>query len=149
MGMAIKDKIRTVVLAAILRPTDRALLVSRGYDPSKLQIFYRPLGGGVEFGESSRQALQREMTEELGVAIRLVRKLGTLESIFVYDGARGHEIVIVWQVEFEDPALYLEETLMYCEGDKQEVAQWVQPMSLKAQGIPFYPDGFVELLQGI
>ena len=146
--MAVEGKIRTIALAAIVRPSDHALLVFRGYDSSKAQIFYRPLGGGIEFGESSQQALQREMQEELGVTVRPVRKLATLESLFVYEGVRGHEIVIVWQAEFTDPALYLEETLSYTEGDQQSVALWVIPAKLQAQGFPLYPVELTDLLRG-
>jgi 8-oxo-dGTP pyrophosphatase MutT (NUDIX family) len=147
--MATEGKIRVIVLAAILRPGDHALLVFRGFDPSKTQHFYRPLGGGVEFGESSEQALQREMMEELGVAVRTLRKLGTLENLFVYDGCVGHELVIVWLAEFLDPALYREAVLPYIEGDEQNVAEWMQPATLRAQGIPLYPDGLAELLQEV
>lgn len=145
--MAVEGKLRVIVLAAIARPSDNALLVFRGYDPCKAQEFYRPLGGGVEFGETSQQALQREIMEELGITVRPVRRLGVLESIFVFDGRPGHEIAIVWQVQLEDPAFYLKDTLDYCEGGNQDVAHWVQPAGLKAQGIPLYPDGLAELLQ--
>ena len=147
--MLAEERIRVIVLAAVLRPGDHALLAFRGFNPSKTQHFYRPLGGGVEFGESSEQALQREMLEELGVAVRTLRKLGTLENRFVYDGGVGHELVIVWLTEFLDPALYLEPTLPYIEGDQLDVAEWVQPASLRAQGIPLYPNGLAELLQEV
>ena len=146
--MAVEGKIRTIVLAAIVRPGDQALLVSRGYDSSKVQIFYRPLGGGIEFGETSQQALQREIQEELGVTVRPLRKLATLENIFTYESVRGHEIVIVWLAEFTDPALYLEATLPYTEGDQQSVALWVIPAKLQAQGIPLYPVELTDLLRG-
>ncbi|HHY56727.1 MAG TPA: NUDIX hydrolase [Chloroflexi bacterium] len=147
--MNTQGNIRVIVLAAIVRPSDHALLVFRGYNSRKAQTFYRPLGGGVEFGETSQQALQREIQEELGVAVRPVRKLATLESIFVHEGAPGHEIVIVWLAEFTDPALYLEETLPYTEGGRQSVALWVIPSRLQAQGIPLYPSELTELLQGV
>jgi len=29
------------------------ILVAEGYDPVKDEYFYRPLGGGIEFGETS------------------------------------------------------------------------------------------------
>ena len=35
------------------------VLIAEGYDPTKRQIFYRPLGGGIEFGELSQDALVR------------------------------------------------------------------------------------------
>lgn len=145
--MALEGKIRTIVLAAIVRPYDQALLAFRGYDPSKAEAFYRPLGGGIEFGETSDAALQRELYEELGVSVRPLRKLGTVESIFVYNGVHGHEIAMIWLAEFEEPALYTQSTLPYVEGAAVDIAEWVYPATLKAQGIPLYPDGLTELLQ--
>lgn len=147
--MTLEGKLRAIALAAIVRPSDGALLVQRGYDASKMQVFYRPLGGGVEFGETSEEAVRREMVEELGASVRPVRKLGTIESIFTHNGVRGHEIAIVWLVDFVDRSLYLEDTLPYREGDHQSEAQWVHPFSLKAQGIPLFPDGLTELLKSV
>ena len=145
--MALEGRIRTIVLAAIVRPHDQALLVFRGYDPGKAQTFFRPLGGGIEFGEPSEAALRRELSEELGAMVRPLYKLGTLESIFVYAGVPGHEIAIVWLTEFEDPALYALDTLPYVEGAKTDIAEWVHPSKLQEQGIPLYPEGLTELLQ--
>jgi 8-oxo-dGTP pyrophosphatase MutT (NUDIX family) len=147
--MAIEGSIRPIVLAALLRPGDGALLVFRGYDPRKEQTFYRPLGGGIEFGESSQQALQRELMEELGVAVHPVRNLGTLESIFEFNGVAGHEIAIIWQVEFDDATHYQPETLTYREGATEDVAVWVHPARLQATGTPLYPVGLTELIQRI
>ena len=48
--------------------------------------FYRPPGGGVEFGERAADALRREMREEFNAEVTDVRLLGTLESIFDYHG---------------------------------------------------------------
>jgi ADP-ribose pyrophosphatase YjhB (NUDIX family) len=98
------DRIRTIVLG-IFRHEDR-LLVFRGDDPSRNVVFYRPLGGGVEFGERSCDAFVREMREELGAEVTDVHFLGTLENIFTHRGKRGHEIVLLYAARFADPTLY-------------------------------------------
>lgn len=54
------------------------LLVGEGYDPLKGETFHRPVGGGLQFGETSEQAMRREIGEELGVEIRGLRPLGVL-----------------------------------------------------------------------
>ena len=69
------------------------ILAAEGHDPLKRQPFYRPLGGAIEFGETRRKRLRRELHEELGATVAGLRYLGTLENIFTYDGQRGHEIV--------------------------------------------------------
>ena len=84
-----EGRIRTIVLGIFLHE-DR-LLVFRGDDPSRDVIFYRPLGGGIEFGERSADAFVREMREELGAELTGVRYLGMIENIFTHAGKRGHE----------------------------------------------------------
>lgn len=51
------QQIRTIVLG-IFRHEGR-LLVFEGHDPIRGVTFYRPLGGGVEFGEYGHDALVR------------------------------------------------------------------------------------------
>ncbi|QDX41455.1 NUDIX hydrolase [Salarchaeum sp. JOR-1] len=82
--------IRPVALG-VLRRGDETLL-ARHRDPSDGETFYRPVGGGFEFGEHSRDAVVREFAEELGVEFTVERRLGTLERTFGFDGRRGHEI---------------------------------------------------------
>ena len=63
---------------------DGRLLVFEGHDPVKDETFYRPLGGGIEFGETGAQAMAREMREEIGAEVTNVRYLGLCENIFTY-----------------------------------------------------------------
>ena len=58
-------EIRPIVLGIARR--DNKILVSEGYDKIKKQTFYRCLGGGIEFLETSQIALKREYKEELGI----------------------------------------------------------------------------------
>ena len=59
-----KQKIR-VIAVSVFQNAGR-ILVFKGHDPVKGETFYRPLGGAIEFGETSQQALVREIREELG-----------------------------------------------------------------------------------
>ncbi|RMS48929.1 MutT/nudix protein, partial [Pseudomonas amygdali pv. photiniae] len=68
------------------------ILVNEFHDVVGKQTLFRPLGGGIEFGERSIDAVVREVYEELGFSISNVRLIGTLESIFTYAGKPGHEI---------------------------------------------------------
>ncbi len=61
--------IRVIAIAVIARPTDGALLVYDGYDSVKRELYHRPLGGGIEFGETAEAAVRRELHEEIGVEL--------------------------------------------------------------------------------
>ena len=87
----------------IRRPRDGALLVSEEANPSG-ELFHRPLGGHVEFGEYALDTVHREFGEEIGEALTGVRLAGVLENIFQWGGAAQHEIVFVFTAAFADEA---------------------------------------------
>ena len=49
------DSIRPIALG--IAKKDNKILVGIGYDKVKKQTFYRALGGGIEFGETSKDAV--------------------------------------------------------------------------------------------
>jgi 8-oxo-dGTP pyrophosphatase MutT (NUDIX family) len=89
------DTTRIRPIAVCLFRNENRILVSEGFDTVKQYYYYRPLGGGIEYGESSREAIVREIQEELGARVENLQLLGVLENIFVYEGQLGHEIVFV------------------------------------------------------
>ncbi len=63
-----------VVAAAIVR--DRRLLLAQRVAPPEFAGLWELPGGKVEPGETPAEAMRRELTEELGVAGQLVRRIG-------------------------------------------------------------------------
>jgi 8-oxo-dGTP pyrophosphatase MutT (NUDIX family) len=126
------------------------ILVAEGYDSTKDEVFYRPLGGMIEFGEYGHEALTREIMEEIGQEITNLRYLGSLENIFVFDGEKGHEIVLVYDGEFLNPSIYLEKVVEGYEDDMGALRFKAMWKSLDAfhdsEAPPLYPDGLLELL---
>jgi ADP-ribose pyrophosphatase YjhB (NUDIX family) len=63
-------------------------------------------GGHVEFEESARDALRREIAEELGVEPRVGDFLGAVEHTFIQKGKRHCEVNLVFRLELEgaDPS---------------------------------------------
>jgi len=143
-----KNHIRVLALGVFLN--DGRILVSEGYDEVKDEHFYRPLGGGVKFGETSEQALRREIQEELNAAIESPVLLHVFENIFVYRGKPGHEIIFLYDAGFKDKSLYQKKVLAAIEGERDEIhfeAQWKSLTELRRKAIPLYPGGLLELLE--
>lgn len=67
---------------------------------------WRPLGGGIEFGETAEAALKREFLEEMGANIRIMDVPIVCENIFEHHGAKGHEIIFAFPISFEDSQIY-------------------------------------------
>lgn len=136
--MVKKKRIRAIAIC-LFRHRGR-ILVSQGFDPIKQETFFRPLGGGVDFGETSRDAIVREIQEELGAEIDDVQLLGVLESIFYYQGEPGHEIVFVYDARFVDAALYNQETLAVQEGKHAFTATWQSLAQMTGPGQRLVPE---------
>ena len=60
-------------------------------------------GGHIEFGETGRQALAREMKEEMNVAATVGPLLGVVENSFMQHGKPHAEINLVYELLFENP----------------------------------------------
>ena len=135
--------IRPLALA-VFRDGSRILVEdSEAWDPR--DRFYRPPGGGVEFGERAIDAVRREMREEFDAEISDVRLVGTLENIFEYHGTPGHEIVFVFEARFVDDSYYEAARTVGTEGDGIRIeAIWIDVS--EALDRPLYPDGLLELL---
>jgi ADP-ribose pyrophosphatase YjhB (NUDIX family) len=56
-------------------------------------------GGRVAFGEFSKDAVLREMKEELSINLDNVEWAGLVENYFTLDGERFHEIAIFYRIE--------------------------------------------------
>ncbi len=50
----------------------------------------------MEFGESAKDALARELKEELGAAVKKCSFIGGSEHLFIEDGIKRHEINLVF-----------------------------------------------------
>ncbi|HRW18961.1 MAG TPA: NUDIX domain-containing protein [Dermatophilaceae bacterium] len=135
---------RVSVLAIVRHPGTGALLVDEARDPVKHEVFHRPSGGGVEFGETAVTALVREFREEFDLAIEVGARLGVVENIFTFAGEPGHEILFLHAARLADPAAYAIERFE-CLDHPDQYAVWRDPALTHAE-VPLYPDGLAELL---
>jgi 8-oxo-dGTP pyrophosphatase MutT (NUDIX family) len=138
-------EIRVVVLA-IIKDSDR-LFVSEGYDSSKQSTFYRALGGGVEFGETSHDALIREFQEEIQAELTNIKYIACIENLFIFNNQQGHEIIQLYQCDFADPKFYQIESLTFSETpERQHRALWVDIPRFKSGELRLVPEVFFKYL---
>ncbi len=136
--------IRPIALAVPRRGAD--LLVFEQHDPSRDQTFYRPLGGGIAFGETAESAVRRELLEELGVELFDVRRLGVLENIFHGFGRDRHEIAFVFGCRLADEAVYQRDDVGEILDDAGTKVMWRPVDSFDAEN-PLYPAGLADLIR--
>ena len=142
------NQIRPLAIC-LFRDGDR-ILVGEGYDPVKQEQFYRPLGGGIEFGERAEETVRREVREEIGAEVASLRYLFTLENIFTFNGEPGHEIVMVYDGRLVDEKLHEQKIIEGREFDSFRQAPlkavWKKIEEFGPQ-VLLYPDGLLEHLK--
>jgi len=98
------NRIRVKALAWI---EDKGFLfVVKMHDSVKMDDYYRPVGGSVEYGERAHEAVMREVQEELHTDISLIAAPFVVENLFTCDGEKGHEIDFLFPARFTDISFY-------------------------------------------
>jgi 8-oxo-dGTP pyrophosphatase MutT (NUDIX family) len=146
--MSKKKRIRPLAICVFRR--HERILVMEGYDPLKKEHFYRPLGGGIVFGESSAETICRELMEEINVEVdgQSLKCLGALENIFIFNGEPGHEIVLIYDGVLKDPGLYQQPVIVGKEVDGEEFrAIWKNINEFGPGKLILYPVGLLEMLR--
>ena len=59
-------------------------------------------GGHIEFGETGREALIREMVEQTGLVVKTGRFMGVMENSFLQHGKPHAEINLVYELLIEE-----------------------------------------------
>lgn len=108
---------------------------------------YALLGGRVSIGESSDQTVCREVKEELGKDIELIKYLTTVENFFEMNGSKYHEILFVYLAEFmDDNDKKIDFPLENVEGKKHLKYEWLKINSLDS--ITLYPSCIKKIFKG-
>ena len=135
-------EIRPIVLGVVRK--DNKLLVSKGYDKSKNQEFYRCLGGGIEFLEKGKDALKREFKEEINIEIEIGKFLGISENIFNYKGKDAHELILFYEAYINDEDYQQEYDLV--DDDSESEAIWVDINKFRNKELILYPEQIFKYL---
>lgn len=139
-------KIRPLALA-LIKNKEGKYLFHKAHDRIKNEWFYRPLGGGIEFSESGRVALAREIQEELGLDSEVSGLVASFENIFTFEGIRGHEIIMLFHAKLMDSSAYdYDELDIYESGMSIAKAVWRSVAEIKSEDAKIYPVGLEEYL---
>jgi ADP-ribose pyrophosphatase YjhB (NUDIX family) len=139
-----RELARPVAVALIRRGNE--ILVFAVPDEVKHVVGWRLAGGTIEFGERGSDTVVREIREELGVEIVDPTYLGTVENIFTYLGATGHELVRVYAARFAERRLYERDRFDCVEANGASFTCVWKPIADFRAGTPLYPDGLLELI---
>ncbi|MGI8416783.1 MAG: NUDIX hydrolase [Nakamurella sp.] len=134
------DRVRPTAVAVLFN-ADRSHHAVARFSPTTENPdgFHRLIGGGIEFGETSDQAIVREMLEELGVQLIDPVLVGVIEDIFSVDGRPGHIIAFVYTGSIPgdhiDPA-----GATFTDNGEPMWVEW-RPVDDDQSAIPLYPAG--------
>lgn len=139
--------IRFLALGAVRRGDE--LLVQEGQSPDGDETFYRLLGGEVEFGEHSQDAVVREFEEELGVDFADGVQVDTLERVFTFDGETHHEVWRVYEGRIVEDWPYERESFAFSDPDHgtEHLAQWMPVETLQDDEITFHVPAVLRALE--
>ncbi|MFT4254082.1 MAG: NUDIX domain-containing protein [Caulobacter sp.] len=137
-GWRPKQAVRVVVIG-LLRREDRLLVAEVLNDDGSVKG-WRPLGGGVEFGESSEETLRREFLEETGFAIEIAGPPTVLENLYEHEGFIGHEIMFVYEITTSDPKAVERDRFLISENGQDVWVEWLAVERFEA-GERLLPDG--------
>lgn len=138
-------RIRPLAIGLLKR--DDRYLVTEVLDDAGVVKGWRPLGGGIEFGESAAVAVSREFMEEIDLEVSCHELVAVLENFYEHEGHAGHEIVFVYSVAPVDDSKPLDERYKIEEDTTSAHAVWISLADMQSGSGDIYPDGLADYLR--
>ena len=110
------------VSGLVINPEGKVLLAQRAHEPNKGQ--WSLPGGAVNLGETLHRALKREVREECGIEIEVVKFLAVFDRIFAddQDHIHYHYVLINFLCRWKSGQLHI--------GSDTMDAHWLWPEEL-------------------
>lgn len=110
------------VAGLILRDGHALMQRAKGDD------FWALPGGRAEIGEDSRETIIREMREELGVQVEILRLLWTVENFFPFGGYQAHELGIYYLLTLPDSFPFAPDKIVHTvlDGAAEVEFRWIE-----------------------
>lgn len=126
-----------VCLRAVVESNGK-ILVCRA---KKKGYYYLP-GGHLEYGEKIKDALAREIKEELNAVLDKISFIGAVDNIFIEDGEKHHEVNLVFKTKLRsNKTKSQEEHIDFAFLDKKEFAgAQLYPIALKKAILKWFKD---------
>lgn len=98
-------------------------------------------GGRAELGETAETTLKREMLEELGAEVEIVRLLWFVENFFTYAERRYHEVALYFLMQLppDSSCLTLPGPFYGLEETPKLIFQWFPCQSEMLAALPLQP----------
>lgn len=75
------EKIQRIEATAFILKNNKLLILKRSKNKKVLPEYYEMPGGGIEFGESPEEAIKREVKEEAGLNIKVLKPYATFSDV--------------------------------------------------------------------
>ena len=135
------------LIAVCVFHRDGMILVSEGFDPIHKEIYYRPLGGEVLFGERGENAVRREIRDGLKTTLAEIKYHSLLENIFTFENQTHHELVLVYEGRLSNNLLYEAKEITGTETGEELAIKviWKRLDEFGSDDPPLYPEGLLKL----
>ncbi len=125
LTLPVEDGLLNLRVGAILRKDGKLLMVGNARND-----YYYSVGGRVQFGETTEQAIVREVEEETGVRLA-VDRLGFVEENFFYSDSPYKQGKLVYELSFyfymKTPSDFEPVCRSFTEDGNSEYLIWVSP----------------------
>ena len=121
------DGVVNVRVGALILKDGRLLMVG-----NEKTDYYYTVGGRIKFGETSEQAVRREVLEETGVAMEIDR-LGFIQETYFIGDAYANEGRLVYEIGYyyymKVPEEFHPSSQHFTEEEQGEYLCWIDPLA--------------------